>query len=233
MSTAPPTQPRPQRGDELELTIDSLAFGGAGRRARTDGYVVFVAGAVPGDRVRAVIGKRKRAYAEARAVEIARAQPRPDRAGGRPSGRAVAGAALRAPARGQAGAGRRRAAAHRQARRLRAGADRPRGGSSGATATSSSTRSAPTPPAGWCAASTPRAAGTRSCALDDCLLASERANAAREQIVAVVPRAGPDAPMTAAAARAFCATSSCARAGARARSRCGWYQRRASSTATR
>jgi 23S rRNA (uracil1939-C5)-methyltransferase len=61
--------PRPQRGDELELTIDSLAFGGAGV-ARTDGYVVFVSGAVPGDRVRAVIGKRKRAYAEARAVEI-------------------------------------------------------------------------------------------------------------------------------------------------------------------
>jgi 23S rRNA (uracil1939-C5)-methyltransferase len=60
---------RPQRGDELELTIDSLAFGGAGV-ARSDGYVVFVSGAIPGDRVRAVIGKRKRAYAEARAVEI-------------------------------------------------------------------------------------------------------------------------------------------------------------------
>jgi 23S rRNA (uracil1939-C5)-methyltransferase len=59
MSTAPPTQPRPQRGDELELTIDTLAYGGAGV-ARTDGYVVFVTGAVPGDRVRAVIGKRKR-----------------------------------------------------------------------------------------------------------------------------------------------------------------------------
>src|SRR5664279_372533 len=39
---------RPQRGDELELTIDSLAYGGAGV-ARTDGYVVFVSGAVPGD----------------------------------------------------------------------------------------------------------------------------------------------------------------------------------------
>ena len=60
---------RPQRGDELELTIDSLAYGGAGV-ARTDGYVVFVSGAMPGDRVRAVIGKRKRAWAEARTVEI-------------------------------------------------------------------------------------------------------------------------------------------------------------------
>jgi 23S rRNA (uracil1939-C5)-methyltransferase len=39
--------------------------------------VVFVSGAVPGDRVRAVVGKRKRAYAEARAVEILK--PSPDR----------------------------------------------------------------------------------------------------------------------------------------------------------
>ncbi len=38
--------------------------------ARTDGYVVFVQGAVPGDRVRARVHKSKRAYAEARAVEI-------------------------------------------------------------------------------------------------------------------------------------------------------------------
>jgi len=60
---------RPSRGDELELTIDSLAHGGNGV-ARHDGYVVFVAGAVPGDRVRAVVGKAKRAYAEARTVEV-------------------------------------------------------------------------------------------------------------------------------------------------------------------
>jgi 23S rRNA (uracil1939-C5)-methyltransferase len=38
--------------------------------ARSDGYVVFVTGAVPGDRVRARIRKRKRAYAEAIAVEV-------------------------------------------------------------------------------------------------------------------------------------------------------------------
>ena len=53
----------------LELTIDSLAHGGNGV-ARHEGYVVFVAGAVPGDRVRAVVGKAKRAYAEARTVEV-------------------------------------------------------------------------------------------------------------------------------------------------------------------
>src|SRR5690242_12434390 len=66
---AAPTQTRPKRGEELELTIDSLAHGGAGV-ARLDGYVVFVQGAVPGDRVRAVVGKSKKAYAEARAVDL-------------------------------------------------------------------------------------------------------------------------------------------------------------------
>jgi 23S rRNA (uracil1939-C5)-methyltransferase len=65
---------RPARGQELELTVDSLAFGGAGV-ARLDGYVVFVSGAFPGDRVRAVVGKAKRGYAEARAVEILEAGP--------------------------------------------------------------------------------------------------------------------------------------------------------------
>jgi 23S rRNA (uracil1939-C5)-methyltransferase len=70
------SQARPSRGDVLELTVDSLAHGGNGV-ARHDGYVVFVAGAVPGDRVRAVVGKAKRAYAEARAIEIV--EPSPDR----------------------------------------------------------------------------------------------------------------------------------------------------------
>jgi 23S rRNA (uracil1939-C5)-methyltransferase len=67
---------RPHRGAELELTIDALAFGGAGV-ARLDGYVVFVRDAVPGDRVRAVVGKSKRAYAEAQAIEIL--EPSPER----------------------------------------------------------------------------------------------------------------------------------------------------------
>ena len=38
--------------------------------ARADGYVVFVQGGLPGDRVKAVVQKSKRAYAEARAVEV-------------------------------------------------------------------------------------------------------------------------------------------------------------------
>jgi 23S rRNA (uracil1939-C5)-methyltransferase len=67
---------RARRGDELELTIDSLAYGGAGV-ARLDGYVIFVQGGVPGDRVKALVGKSKRAYAEARTIEII--EPSPDR----------------------------------------------------------------------------------------------------------------------------------------------------------
>src|ERR1039458_1748969 len=69
---------RPQRGDELELTIDSLAFGGEGvARLGDGGYVVFVAGAIPGDRVRAVVHKRKRSYAHARTLEVL--DPSPER----------------------------------------------------------------------------------------------------------------------------------------------------------
>jgi len=55
----------------LELAIDSLAFGGRGV-ARVDGYVVFVAGGLPGDLVRAEITKPKGRFAEARAVELVR-----------------------------------------------------------------------------------------------------------------------------------------------------------------
>jgi 23S rRNA (uracil1939-C5)-methyltransferase len=64
-----PAKTRPQRGEILELKIDSFAHGGAGV-ARLDGYVVFVQGAVPGDLVRARVGKAKRDYAEARTTEL-------------------------------------------------------------------------------------------------------------------------------------------------------------------
>ena len=70
------TATRPERGAELDLRIDALAFGGNGV-ARADGYVVFVQGAVPGDRVRAVLTKRKKAYGEARTLELL--EPSPDR----------------------------------------------------------------------------------------------------------------------------------------------------------
>src|SRR3712207_2984724 len=73
---APATAARPERGQELDLVVDTLAYGGNGV-ARRDGYVVFVSGAVPGDRVRAVVTKRKRADAEARTVEVL--EPSPER----------------------------------------------------------------------------------------------------------------------------------------------------------
>ncbi len=74
----PPRPPRPERGAEVEVTIDSLAFGGEGvARLQEGGYVVFVSGGVPGDRVRAVITKRKRSYAHARMLELL--EPGPDR----------------------------------------------------------------------------------------------------------------------------------------------------------
>src|SRR4051794_3199710 len=76
MDAPPAATARPQRGDEIDLRIDALAYGGAGV-ARLDGYVVFVRDAVPGDRVRAVVTKRKRAYAEARAVAVL--EPSPER----------------------------------------------------------------------------------------------------------------------------------------------------------
>jgi 23S rRNA (uracil1939-C5)-methyltransferase len=78
---------RPRRGEELELEVESLAQGGRGV-ARANGYVVFVAGGLPGDRVRARLVKAKRHYAEASAIELVRpsAERVPDRCehGGEP-----------------------------------------------------------------------------------------------------------------------------------------------------
>jgi len=52
---------KPRRGDVLELAIDDLAFGGEGV-ARVDGYVLFVRGGVPGDRVRVRITETRARY---------------------------------------------------------------------------------------------------------------------------------------------------------------------------
>ena len=61
----------PAPGETLELEIEDLAYGG-NAIARDRGFVVFVAGALPGDRVRAEITKAKRSFAEARTVELLR-----------------------------------------------------------------------------------------------------------------------------------------------------------------
>jgi 23S rRNA (uracil1939-C5)-methyltransferase len=60
------------RGDELELDVESLAYGGNGV-ARLDGFVVFVRRGLPGDRVRARVTKVKRSHAEALATEVVQA----------------------------------------------------------------------------------------------------------------------------------------------------------------
>jgi len=67
---------RPKPGAELDLKVESLAYGGNGV-ARHDGYVVFVQGGMPGDRVRARITRPRRSYAEAKLVELL--DPSPER----------------------------------------------------------------------------------------------------------------------------------------------------------
>jgi 23S rRNA (uracil1939-C5)-methyltransferase len=61
---------------ELELHVDSLAFGGNGV-ARLDGFVVFVRRGLPGDTVWARITKVKRNHAEALATQVL--SPGPER----------------------------------------------------------------------------------------------------------------------------------------------------------
>ncbi len=65
-----------RKGQEVEIRIDSLAYGGNGV-GRLDGFVVFVRGGLPGDLVRARATKVKRGFAEA--SRIALLEPGPDR----------------------------------------------------------------------------------------------------------------------------------------------------------
>jgi 23S rRNA (uracil1939-C5)-methyltransferase len=60
--------------EELELDVESLAFGGNGV-ARHDGFVVFVRRGLPGDRVRARVTRVKRGFAEAIATDVLSAGP--------------------------------------------------------------------------------------------------------------------------------------------------------------
>jgi 23S rRNA (uracil1939-C5)-methyltransferase len=62
------------KNEELELTVDSLAYGGNGV-ARLNGFVVFVRRGLPGDTVRARVTKVKRGYAEAIATEVLSPSP--------------------------------------------------------------------------------------------------------------------------------------------------------------
>ena len=63
-----------RRGQTLELTVSDLAYGGKAL-AKVDRFVLFVENALPGDRVLATVTRRRRQYAEARAVEILASTP--------------------------------------------------------------------------------------------------------------------------------------------------------------
>jgi len=67
---------KPRRGESLELTIDDLAFGGEGV-GRVEGYVLFVRGAVPGDRVLVKVVEARSRFG--RAVIDSLVSPSPDR----------------------------------------------------------------------------------------------------------------------------------------------------------
>ncbi|MBU4388084.1 MAG: TRAM domain-containing protein, partial [Proteobacteria bacterium] len=63
-----------KKGQELELEISELAFGGKGL-ARKDGFVVFVDQTIPLDIVIARIIKKKKNYADAIIVTIVKESP--------------------------------------------------------------------------------------------------------------------------------------------------------------
>src|SRR3989442_13661758 len=65
---------KPRRGDVLDLTIDDLAFGGEGV-GRAEGYVIFVRGAVPGDRVRVRVVEARSRFGRAVIESLETASP--------------------------------------------------------------------------------------------------------------------------------------------------------------
>ncbi len=63
-----------KKGQEVELEITDLAYGGKGI-AKIDGFTVFVEQAIPGDRVMARVFKKKKNYAEARIISLLSSSP--------------------------------------------------------------------------------------------------------------------------------------------------------------
>lgn len=65
---------KPRRGDTLELTIEDLAFGGEGV-GRADGYVIFVRGGLPGDRLRVRLVEARGRFGRAAVETVLAASP--------------------------------------------------------------------------------------------------------------------------------------------------------------
>ncbi|EEI16764.1 class I SAM-dependent RNA methyltransferase [Corynebacterium lipophiloflavum] len=59
----------------LELDVTAMAHGGEGIARDSDGRVVFVGGAIPGDKVRAELTKVKKMWARAQLTEVVSASP--------------------------------------------------------------------------------------------------------------------------------------------------------------
>lgn len=65
-----------RKGESVEIEVEKVAFGGRGI-ARRHGFVLFVRGGLPGDRVLARVYRKKKDFAEARVLEVL--SPSPDR----------------------------------------------------------------------------------------------------------------------------------------------------------
>ena len=63
-----------KKGQELELTIEGLAYGGRGI-ARQNNFVFFVEAAIPGQKVLVYISRKKKDFAEARIKEVISQSP--------------------------------------------------------------------------------------------------------------------------------------------------------------
>ena len=59
----------PRKGEEIELEITTSAFGGKAV-GRNEGLVYFVKDAVPGDRIKALVLRRKKNFVEARMSQL-------------------------------------------------------------------------------------------------------------------------------------------------------------------
>ncbi|HAV62355.1 MAG TPA: RNA methyltransferase, partial [Verrucomicrobiales bacterium] len=75
VKSSKPTNPGLHPGDQVELAITDIAFGGEGV-ARIDDFVVFVPFVAPGELIRAEIIELKKSFARARPLEILKSSPR-------------------------------------------------------------------------------------------------------------------------------------------------------------
>ena len=174
------------RGELLEVEIDSLAFGGRGvaragrlrrlRRRRAAGRP----GAGRGDEIKAPLRRGEDGRAAPPGRRPRRRQLHPRRRA--LPGSALAGTPLRAPARPQAGAGRATRCGGSAASTGSSWRRSSRRSSSGATATSSSTPSASATTARLTLGFHARGRWDRIVDVEDCKLASERGNAARNAV---------------------------------------------------